>query len=341
MDSDLAGLDRAELISLLNAEYGLDVTALHFQPKGADSFCYLAACADGALGFVKLYPGFRFANTAELERALRLTQFLRAEAGLEFVVSPRPTRQDRALCSFGPHAVAVFDFVEGATAHEQPLAADEQAQVARALAALHQSAGHPGLPAPERAMFTLPFKPLLLRVLKAAEDPALAQTDDQRRLRDLLNRERADVLAMVERMEGLGRALSQRTEPVLTHGEPTAGNVLRTPAGELRLLDWGELALGPAERDLNYFAGERLKPFLAKYSDARARPPQLRAEAFGFYFYRWTLSEIADYSARIFWHTSNSKELAWAWDELPDYLPIPHRGIADGMRDVQAILEDL
>ena len=97
------------------------------------------------------------------------------------------------------------------------------------------------------------------------------------------------------------------TPLVLTHGEPNGGNVLRVNDGRLYLIDWGDLAYGPPERDWSQMSGLGL--------DLPIRP------AFGrFYELRWVLSEVAEYVARFAAPHAGSAEDEDKWNELGRYL---------------------
>jgi len=338
MRAEAPDLDKLELIRLLNAEYGLDIAALTFVPKGADSYGYLAEATDGRRFFVKAHDTRRMANAHDLERALRVVHHLRAHCGLPFALAANANRWGQMVCPLGNYIVAVFDFIEGATAFEKRLTLAERDRVAEALAWLHHTGSWPEEVPPEVETFTLPFKALLLNVLDTAAATTTWPREDQWRLRELLDRERSDILATMEKVEQLGCDLRDKVQLVVIHGEPSAGNILRMPAGELYLIDWGEVALGPAERDLSSFAGEGFESFLAHYVSVLNTPSQLRAEVFGFYFYRWALSEIADYGLRIFFGPPDPEELAYAWEELPDYLPIQHKTIEAGVEAVRKAL---
>jgi spectinomycin phosphotransferase len=82
------------------------------------------------------------------------------------------------------------------------------------------------------------------------------------------------------------RCRASRGELVLTHGEPDPPNVIITPAGDMLLLDWGDLLRAPPERDVLALRSLGLAP--------RSRPDVLR-----FYELRWILSEVAEYVARF------------------------------------------
>ena len=66
----------------------------------------------------------------------------------------------------------------------------------------------------------------------------------------------ADVPEFLALADRLAAGVEQRgATSVITHGEPHAGNVLRTDGGHV-LVDWDTVARGPRERDLWWLADE-------------------------------------------------------------------------------------
>jgi spectinomycin phosphotransferase len=112
------------------------------------------------------------------------------------------------------------------------------------------------------------------------------------------------------RFDELVREAARSGPPVITHGEPHPGNILRA-AGKLRLIDW--VIAGPArpERDLWSVADadSRERERYAELTGRRADPAAMRM-----YRMRWSLNEItlslSDFRGR---HEQNEDtELAWA-----------------------------
>jgi aminoglycoside phosphotransferase (APT) family kinase protein len=95
---------------------------------------------------------------------------------------------------------------------------------------------------------------------------------------------------------------------VLTHGEPNRGNIFVTDEGRLLLMDWGDLAWGPPERDLV------MRPDLGLPRKGEEAP--LR-----FYELRWILGEIAEYVDRFVQPHAGDAEDEGMWRELLLYLP--------------------
>ena len=101
--------------------------------------------------------------------------------------------------------------------------------------------------------------------------------------------ELAELLTLADRLSA--EAAQRGGGWVVTHGEPHAGNVMRTGAGRV-LVDWDTVALAPPERDLWML--------VAGGADAadlyvRATGTQLDDAALDFFRLAWDLSDLAEY----------------------------------------------
>jgi hypothetical protein len=135
--------------------------------------------------------------------------------------------------------------------------------------------------------YELPFAAELRAGLAAARTAGVNAGPYGAQLHDLVARNRGRVNDLMAEVDEIAVACQADPAPtVLTHGEPGGNNVLRDVAGRLHLLDWGDLAYGPPERDWGALATYGLR--------LPARPTFAR-----FYTLRWILSEIAECVARF------------------------------------------
>jgi thiamine kinase-like enzyme len=281
------------------------------------------------------------ASAIPLQQAYAITHALHDQHGLQQVVAPIATRQHTSTAQFNDYAIAVFPFIEGRTLHQQGATDDDLHGAATLLAAVHQSAIDLDTLPLRRESFRNPFRTQILRALAVAEAPPAHATAYQRNVCRLLSAERVDILATLDRMQRM-QAHAQ-TLPVnwsVTHGDPNLDNFLKDQQGILHLTDWGEVALGPPERDLCSFTGDSFAVFLQQYAGF-IPDPMLHHDLFAFYFYRWTMQEIADYAIRILFRNLGPIEDEHAWAELQPYLPIRHTDIAQSVEDVQTVIEDV
>jgi spectinomycin phosphotransferase len=343
MKFDTSGIATESLIATLRDAYGLPVASLRFMPKGEDLFGYIAQADDRREYFVKAHVT---TDPGGLAAALDVAWHLHHDCGLRQVIAPYRTVAGRPTFRHERYTVALFDLI-GATPLidlgyiTEGLATEDVAPTAALIAAVHASA--PTFAAPPRLADPLgiPFAARLDRALAAPDTFGEPTNAYQRDVLDLLAREHADVGATLRRVLAIrDAARSARYDEVLTHGDPTAGNILKDRQGRFFLIDWGAATLGPPERDLVFFAGPRFADCLATYA-AAFRLPTLHRSLFAFYLYLWVLQEIADYSVRILDEDRDPAASAYHWAELQPYLPIRHREIGQATDQIDAAVRQV
>jgi spectinomycin phosphotransferase len=288
-------VDERALAGLVAARYGADPAGLAFAPVGGDGWHYRCP---------PFWISVRRDRQGHDPAAYRAARELR-DAGLEFVLAPLPDAAGRLVHVLGRFPVVVLPLVEGATLFETGLRPGEAEEVARMCRRLHATCPATRLGA---ATFDLPFRDELRSGLECAMRAGSHHGPYGEPLRALISRNRSAILAMVAEIEALAEACRADPAPfVLTHGEPNPGNVLRDTSGRLHLIDWGDLRLGPPERDWTSLVGLGL--------DLPLREPFAR-----FYHLRWDLGEIAEYTARFAAPHRGDAEDADRWRELGLYL---------------------
>jgi spectinomycin phosphotransferase len=252
----------------------------------------------------------RTAVLAGLATAMEVAVALRGEAGLRFVAAPVPGTAGQAVRPVdGRYAVAVFRFVDGRPGRfGAVLAARERAARVDLLAALHQSTA-----AARRAAVSqveLPRRTELEILLDGRPGPWRSGPFAEA-ARVLLARSRPLVTSRLAAFDQLAGA-ARRAGPVITHGEPHPGNVLR--AGQARVLvDWDTAGLAPPERDLWLVAGPGGRE-LARYARATGRPAD--PELLEFYRLRWALDDLSAFAARLRGPHRRTADAARAWRNL-------------------------
>ncbi len=340
MKFDTSGLDPELVLRQLAVAYGLPLTSLRFLPLGEDqnAFHYLAATADGSDYFVTAHRDAA-RRIMDVDAAYAAAAALVTDCELREVVAPLPTVRGGFTSTYQGWRLALFPFVPGTMAFDRPLSETSLTQTALLLARLHESRTCLRTRALGREGFASPFPEQLRGCLRAVAALPAAATVYQRRLRELLLGEQADLLASMDELAQLEtsvRALA--VEQVVTHGDLNLTNILVDAHGGLHLVDWDGLALGPAERDLWMFSGERLEPFLHAYAGAR---PELRLERALFTYYHWcdTLQVIADLATRILFRNRDPREDEHAWQELTPYLPLPHERLYRALQEIESVLK--
>lgn len=243
---------------------------------------WFVTVADLAGGWRGTGPAAGYADL----RAAMDTVIALAAAGLEFAVAPVPTTGGRALAPLGAeHAVTVFPYLDGAWGDEMP--PQDRLAVIDMLARLHSATPLARRTAPVRHP-DLATRPVLEAALGELNEPwnGGPYSEPARRL---LTRQASRLGRALARFDELVRAAARSGPPVITHGEPHPGNMVRA-AGKLRLIDWDTAGLALPERDL-WSLADADSPEGERYAELTGR--RTSTAAMRMYRMRWSLDEIA------------------------------------------------
>jgi spectinomycin phosphotransferase len=275
----------------------LRAASLEYLPVGGGSHHWQLAVADGTHRFVTVddldgkdwLGGTRDTVSDGLRRALRTAAALRGQAGLEFVAAPVPDRHGEPLRRVDDrYTVSVFPFLAGRSFAFGPYS-DEllRGQVIEMIAALHRStAAVQGL-APVHvpgftgrgdldAFLADPGRPWAGGPFSAGAHRLVAD-----RATDI-----ARLVAAFDRLAGA--TAPARADPVITHGEPHPGNVMRVD-GRVVLIDWDTVALAAPERDLALVVGGPAA--VDRYQEAAGRA--IDPAVITLYRLRWYLDDLS------------------------------------------------
>jgi spectinomycin phosphotransferase len=286
-------IDERALAAVLREHWDLAVDAsgagLRYAPVGFGDHHWVAVDRLGDRWFVTVADG----ALAGLRAAMDTAVWLAHDAGLGFVLPPVPTSGGETVRPLGPRrAVTLFPYVHGVPGEfGDATTPQERATVLGLLAQLHRAtpASLPSVPVRDPA---LPGRAVVESALAEWElnepwsggpyaEPAralLARHGGAAALRGVLAR--FDELAE--------RVRAERRVPVVTHGEPHPGNVLRV-GGRRLLIDWDTVGLAPPERDL-WMLGDDAADFEA-YAAATGR--EVSRAALALYRLRWDLDDIS------------------------------------------------
>ncbi len=342
--------DKTKLKNLLNAAYALNLHALTFLPEGEDSYGYIATAETSGRRNLPGATGKYFAKaaTSVSEASLRIASHLRERCGISEVVAPLKTQNGALSLAWHDFRVSLFPFIEGKSRWElwkigEDFADTELAKCGELLAKVHGSTAaiepEPQGPVPPLTLATydLPLRHELFAVLKAAEKGAPCQNRYQRQLLEAISQHRAAVLQTLARYDSLGRSAEALQTPFcITHGDATPGNLILDADNRLHLIDWDGACLGPPEKDLVSFTGERFEIVLDAY--LKRHPATLHADIFGLYIYEWTLNEIRDYGTKILFKNSDTQQNEYDWESLQEYLPPAQDAMEVGIAAIRKML---
>ena len=240
--------------------------------------------------------------------------------------------------------VSLFPFIEGKSRWDlwkvgKDFTDTELSQTGALLATIHECPDTIASDNLTVATYDLPLRHELHTVLEAPAKKTSPQNRYQKQLLEALVAHRSAILQTLHRYDDLGRsAMALQTPFVITHGDPTPGNLIIDAENRLHIIDWDGVSLGPVEKDLVAFAGERFDVVLESYLAERRDRTALYADIFGFYIYEWTLNEIRDYGTKILFKNDDAQQNEYDWESLQDYLPPNQALMEDGIAAVRNTL---
>lgn len=331
MPTKTAAIDRELLTDLIESGYGVQVRALTPVPVGECSYAYAAETAAAGDLFVKIHIA---TSRQDVEKRLKVVSALHYRCGIRELVAPLKAIGGGYTLEHPVGPLALFPHIEGRWLHERSRTDQDRRDLAHFLARLHTAdvdLAFAGM-TPIKEGFDLPYASTLEEIVEARVPQALGSTAGK--VRALLDEHRDDILTTLDAMQ-LRRSAGLEGEYVVTHGDPTQGNLLRDLDGGLHVVDWDEVALGPPERDLVFFGDTGWEVFWNAYR-AAGGPAVCRADALRYYMYRWDLQEVADWGSRLLAGGLSQAEERRSWNEFAMYLPLRHEEIERRVKEMVA-----
>ena len=322
MKVDSLNIDKQALIRLIKDQFEIrPVAALRFVPLGEESYSYILETLPHTYYFVKVQE-----PSPDMQTRYEAANMLYTQCKHAFVVHPYKTLNQNFYAKMGEYTVAVFDYVEGKPLGQSGFDPNDWQQAANLTALLHQSVQCPSLPSLPEERFEIWFEDWLLKVLDAIENPTPLNNEIEYKTRKLLILEKNNIEQTLDRLKELVKVINLRSiDMVLTHGDMNPGNIIKDRKGDLHVIDWSKLAIGPPERDLVNFMGDHFEMFLKAYVGSNAQTPMLHPELIEFYYYFLILWGIADYGSWILLEDAVGEEKAFVWKQLQQLLPIQHK----------------
>ncbi|MGH9097461.1 MAG: phosphotransferase [Acidimicrobiales bacterium] len=301
-----AGIHAEGIAEALGNYWGLEVRGLEYLPEGGGAYHWVAEAGDEQRWFVtcddldtKPWLGSdRESVFAGLTGAYRSAIELRRSANLAFVVAPIPTLSGETAVAFSPrYSFALFPFVEGQPGEwGEPIDAHHRSGLVTLLAELHQSTWASG-DAPRRAMEITGRRRLEEALVELDQSWDGGPFSEPTR-RDLATHAE-DVAGWMASFDGLASQLSQSPlGPVVTHGEPHPGNLIRT-GDSLALVDWDTVALDRPERDL-WMLDDEIGSAWATYRELTGRT--VDPDAVRLFRLAWALEDLAAFTSQLRGH---------------------------------------
>jgi spectinomycin phosphotransferase len=317
-------LTEGQIRAELAASWDFAAQTLSYLPVGFGSHHWQATDAAGRQLFLIVHdlPHMLHSrlDTAEaavgrLETAFGCALSLRRDANLEFVIAPVPTISGEVVRRLSRrYSLAVCPYlIDCEPGHDGEFAAADRPAVVRLLTELHRATPPT---APQPCEFGLQNADGLRAAIDSTGEPwRTGRCGEQARA--LLARHAAGVIALMAAYSELADDARSRPERfVVTHGEPGAWNVLKTPAGFV-IVDWDSVQLSPPERDL-WDLAETDRLVLAAYTEATGTVIDSAALAL---FRMWyDLAEIASYIELFRNAHEDTEDTAESWKNLEYFL---------------------
>jgi spectinomycin phosphotransferase len=313
-----------QVVAELAVGWGFHAATCSYLPVGFGSHHWLATDAAGGQLFLIVHDLHNMlrsrTDTADaafgrLQTALRCAVSLRRDADLDFVVAPVPAVDGDVLRRLSlRYTLAACPYLTDCEAgREREFPGSDLPAVVRLLARLHRA--RPAV-APQRCDFALPNADGLRAALASTSEPWDGGPYGER-ARAMLTRHAASVVALMAAYGQLVSRVSGRPDRfVLTHGEPDAWNVLKTPAGFV-VVDWDFTQLAPPERDLWHLA-ETDHSVFAAYTEASGI--LVDGGALALFRMGYDLADIAEYVCLFRGQHDDTEDAARSWENLEYFL---------------------
>ncbi len=238
------------IISRLQDEYDLRVTALTFLPLGADmgTVVYRVAADDGTVYFLKLRKGFD-------EISVTVPLFLKSQ-DIQEIISPYETKSKQGWADFSKYKMILYPFIEGKNGFEMELTDQHKHKLGSALKAIHSTQVPPEL---KRLIPKETFSPQRREIVKSFQVQAKEksfQDSNAAKLVEFIKSKWSEISRLIERTEELASEIqSKPLELVLCHTDIHGANMLITENNDFYIVDWDAPLLAPKERDLMFIGG--------------------------------------------------------------------------------------
>ena len=297
-----AGVGERDLCDALAAGWHIDSSAVRYAPVGGGSYHWIVGDAAGGRWFATVddldekgwLGDTRDAVAEGLATAMETAVALRQEAGLAFVLAPVMARNGAATVRLGQaYAVTVFPYQPGAAGRfGEELPPAERSHLVDMLAALH--AATPRIATAPRHQVELAHRSDFEAALDQLGHPWDGGPFSEP-ARALLQAHAGQAERLLARFDRLAERVTA-LEPVISHGEPHPGNLLRAGT-ETLLIDWDTVALAPPERDLWWVSSDSSSAEARRYTQATGR--RVDPAALLLYRLRWALDDVSIYTRRL------------------------------------------
>jgi spectinomycin phosphotransferase len=304
---DRPRLSDEAILAALRDGYGVAATRVEFLGLGNDANAWtFRAWIDPETAREGLFLKIRRSiDPARLALAAHLF-----EHGIPEVIAPVRALNGRRSVDLDDLMLIAYPFVDGVPGIAAGLTDLEWIAYGSFLRRLHDSEPPPEIAA---ALPREDFVPKATNAIRKFDElfrgaPVSNRADSvHQSVEDLWRARSGDIAQLAEGADALGATLRERDlgagdspAVVVCHADVHTHNVLVTPAGGLRVIDWDDAMLAPPERDLMFIVGSTMGLPIGE------RELHLFAEGYGplevdpltlaFYRFDWVVQDIARYA---------------------------------------------
>lgn len=286
------------------ASKGFKVHSLQFIPIGEDSYSWSAISETGKV-FIKLNTVF--SNHSKIKQVNKLLQTL---SKYDFIVAPLMIDEATEF-SLEEGLLYVYPFIDGEPTKMGNEVFDKKLidKLIEILSVIH-TIDINLLPELEKTTFDNPFT-------KSFAD--LKATLKDKEVEKFINKNSEKINQIINNFDSLCKKFQQeKPQLVLTHGDVTGLNIMQTPLGEIKLIDWDGAMITPKERDLN-FINDNPNFDLEKYFSLTGFKT-CDKEVLKYYGDIWSLDSILDNLDKLNNYDPKYGSREDLWEDVNEYL---------------------
>jgi thiamine kinase-like enzyme len=310
----------------LQDKYGIKIVDISFLPKGEDGVLYKVNNK-----YILKFAHIRSSNIniKLLKARLKFTRKLKEEHNLDFVVAPILTNSGEVMTLIKKHPVILFPMIESNLLEDKEITNQELKIIAKAVVKLHSLNDFSGLVS-ENA----PGSDFAKELKNYLDNFNLVNKDKE--LSIIIEPWKDRLLKSIEHFQMLANNL-RRDNLVVCHTDLSPGNLIFTPEGKLKIIDWDGVSLSLPEQDINLFSGEKyLTKFMTTYKQGLPKM-KLDLNKFAYFKYRWDLEGVWQRVELLATRKISQEQRKHDLEELKDELD-GHQYIKLGLKQIEAVL---
>lgn len=293
-------IDKNIIKSKIEENYDLHVPNLSFVQGGECSWGYKVETDSGINYFLKIHE-----DLDEYKVRFDLTYKLFTYCGIKNITHPINTQKGDLVFFLDKYPSALFSFISGTIAAERDLNEKQRFTLGELLGRIHKAKETIG-EFVLKENFRYAYKDHLLQNIEKANFLKNHESAYIQKVAQLLINNKDTIIEKLHKLEILGNQLRmQNLDFVICHGEPHNWNIMTSDNEEVFLIDWDDCLFAPKEKDLRMIqddtvAFEGYKHIVGKTT--------MNEEIVNFYDMKWNISEIGDWSSRIFSDKDNNTQ---------------------------------